>query len=196
MRILILAIVSTILLIPLSITLDRYISNQVLLLFLVFSIGYIVTPLVLAAVFGAIIDFILSPFRKETEFIDMQEALFLGDLEVNDYRIRRIVKVEQYDVEGNLYLLEINEDKTLCIIGQYLYPFEENLLFPSTKLRVFMNKNTENCYGFQCLGEKVTDIDNFESEDILNFEFYESLDGYQIIEMPIKEVKSKLLGNA
>ena len=85
----------------------------------------------------------------------METALLEGTLDVREYQVTEVVEIEEFEDEGYHYLFAIAPDKTLCLSGQYLPPYENLANFPSDKIRIFVNAEMNVCYGIQSIGDKI-----------------------------------------
>jgi hypothetical protein len=92
---------------------------------------------------------------KVPDVPDMAQALASGDLEVSNYVVRSVIEIEEIDDEGMFFLLDVGENLTLCLRGQYLYESTENGLFPASEIKVFWNKSLGFTYGVQGAGDKL-----------------------------------------
>ncbi|NOZ53009.1 MAG: hypothetical protein GXP08_07665 [Gammaproteobacteria bacterium] len=91
------------------------------------------------------------------EFDDISIALAEGTLEVTEYDVSSFIEIEENEgeEEGLHYLLSIGENQTLSLYGPYLYDAVDQGNFPSTKIRVFWNKNNGDTYGVIGIGTKL-----------------------------------------
>ncbi len=94
--------------------------------------------------------------RNEKSNIDsMSQALSNGELVVDEYEVKNAIEFEECEDEGMFYLLDVGDNRTLCLNGQYLYEPVENGIFPSSKLKLFWNKRFRITYGIECDGSKI-----------------------------------------
>lgn len=93
--------------------------------------------------------------RNDVEEDSMAQALARGELEVSIYSVKSVIEIEESDYDGMFFLLEVGENQTLCLRGQYLYESTERGFFPASDIKVFWNKNMEVTYGVEGGGEKI-----------------------------------------
>lgn len=100
-------------------------------------------------------NFLDRKLNKVTGVPDMAQALASGELEVSLYSVRSVIEIEEFDDEGMFFLLDVGENQTLCLRGQYLYEATERGLFPSPEIKVFWNNHLEFTYGVEGNGHKL-----------------------------------------
>lgn len=153
-RLLVVAMVSTFLLIPIAGYSSNIIKNEILLIIVSFISGYVIVPAILLK---------LWPEREginEVETLDL--ALEKGLIKTIEYSVDKVVEIEESEDEGLHYLMSISPDKTLSLFGQYLYPYGELDKFPSTKIRLFIHMGNNLCYGIECAGDKINEVDQLD----------------------------------
>jgi hypothetical protein len=95
------------------------------------------------------------PETKKRHPDAMYEALVNGTLSSADYSIEEAVEIEEYEDEGQHYLLDIGNAQTLSLSGQYLNSLVEAGKFSSSRIRVYWD-TAEGCtFGIECLGAKI-----------------------------------------
>ena len=90
-----------------------------------------------------------------SEVDDMTQALASGVLEVSEYSVKSVIEIEESDDEGMFFLLEVGDNQTLCLRGQYLYESTERGSFPSSQIKIFWNKGIGFSYGVEGNGTKL-----------------------------------------
>lgn len=93
--------------------------------------------------------------NDEKKTTDMEAALASGNLKISDFEIFAAIEIEEFEDEGVTYLLDIGENKTLCLTGQYLYEPIETGSFPSEKIRVLWHKTENFTFGIEFVGAKI-----------------------------------------
>ncbi len=154
LRLLIVAIVSTFLLIPIAGFSSNIIKNEILLFIVSFTTGYVIVPIILLR---------LWPEKQvSTELDTLDHALEKGLIATCEYSISEAVEIEEFEDEGLHYLLSISPTKTLSLFGQYLYAYSELSNFPSTRIRLFVHTKNNLCYGVECIGNKLEKVSTME----------------------------------
>ncbi|ARU28775.1 hypothetical protein [Cellvibrio sp. PSBB006] len=151
LRLLVVAAVSTFLLIPIAGYSSNIIKNEILLIIASFISGYVIVPAILLKLWPE------RQGRNEVETLD--SALESGLIKTVEYSVDQVVEIEEFEDEGLHYLMSISPNKTLSLFGQYLYPYGELENFPSTRIRLFIHTGNNLCYGIECAGDKITEID-------------------------------------
>lgn len=93
--------------------------------------------------------------NDEKEIDDMSQALAKGELQVDEYQVKDVIEIEEFEDEGLFFLLDVGENQTLCLRGQYLYEPVEKGIFPNSKIKVFWNNHFNQTYGVEGAGLKV-----------------------------------------
>lgn len=133
---------------------------------------------------------------KVSDIPDMAQALSLGELEVSSYSVRSIIEIEEQDDEGMFFLLEVGENQTLCLRGQYLYESTESGLFPSPEIKVFWNKRLGFTYGVEGNGNKLEPSQVLPPLSIDQWDFELMPEDREIINKNISEVVKAIEENA
>lgn len=188
LRLLIVAIVSTFLLIPIIGFSSNIIDNKVLLIVFSFFIGYVIVPIILLGLWPA------KPVAVKLD--TLQQALEKGQIMTRDYVISEAVEIEEYEDEGLHYLLSISPEKTLSLCGHYLHPYSELPNFPATKMRLFIHTENNLCYGIECVGSKLKPMRKIAPgpEGALDAEYIPS--DMEVIKRPLLNVVSAIQKNA
>lgn len=96
---------------------------------------------------AALFMYIVYPFmvlkflERHDEVDDMTQELASGLLEMSEYSVKSVIEIKEFDDEGMFFLLEVGENKTLCLRGQYLYECTDGGSFPSSEIKILWNKN-------------------------------------------------------
>jgi len=145
-RVLTIAVVCTLLLIPIAGYGSNIISNEPLLIAFTFGLGYVALPALFLR---------LWPVPPGEEAKTMQDALWNGELVAVEYEIVDAVQIEELEDEGLHFLLATSAGPTLSLSGQYLYGPVERKAFPSTAIRIFSNRESGLIYGIETLGPRL-----------------------------------------
>jgi hypothetical protein len=145
LRLISIAVVCTMLLIPIAGFSSNIISNGPLLIAVSFGLAYVAAPAVLLHIW---------PARTGQQHKSMQDALWDGELLSQEYRVSAVAEIEEVEDEGFHFLLSTNSGETLYLSGQYLYGAVERSEFPSESVRLFSNKKTGLRYGIEPGGPK------------------------------------------
>lgn len=146
-RILIIAIVSTFLLIPIAGYSSNIIKNDFLLIATSFFTGYVLIPILLMR---------LWPTSAEKEGAESFEtAMAKGKVKITEYDIFDVVMMEDEEDEELHILMSIAPSRTLSLAGAYLYPYAASKTFPSDKVRIVSNIHRNICYGIESVGNKI-----------------------------------------
>lgn len=148
LRLLVIAIVSTFLLIPIAGYSSNIIQNETLLIMTSVMTGYVIVPAILLKLWP------VSPSLPVND--TMFDTLMKGQLVSENYHVQQAVAIEEVDDEGLHYLLAVDSDKTLYLNGQYLYDPVERGEFPSTNIHVFRNRQTGSVFGIDPQGTPVS----------------------------------------
>jgi len=157
-RLIAIAVVCTMLLIPIAGFSSNIISNGPLLIAVSFGLAYLVIPAFLLHVW---------PPQEGKRCKSMQDALCDGELFTVEYEVREVVQIEETEDEGLHFLLATESGQTLFLSGQYLYGPVERRAFPSERLRAFSNRVTGARYGIEPVGRRLADwpvYDSFTSD--------------------------------
>jgi hypothetical protein len=152
------AVVCTLLLIPIAGFSSNIISNGPLLIAFTFTLGYVALPALLLR---------LWPEPQGQKEKSMQDALCDGDLVMAEHVVRDAAQIEELEDEGLHFLLATGTGQTLCLSGQYLYGPVERKSFPSTAVRIYKNRKSGVTYGIETLGSR---IDQWQTYDPFRLE--------------------------
>lgn len=95
------------------------------------------------------------PAGMAASFVSMEQALEHGQLAQETFEVNDVVSVLETEDEGLHFFLAIEPGRTLFLSGQYLYQPTESGAFPSTRIRVYWNKQSGATYGVECLGQSL-----------------------------------------
>jgi hypothetical protein len=95
------------------------------------------------------------PGRAPESPRSMELALDEGTLASAEFDISEIVEVQEWEDEGRTYLMDIGNNRTLFVSGQYLYGVVDSGRFPSTRIRLFWDEQQNLTFGVQCLGDRL-----------------------------------------
>lgn len=154
LRLIVIAVVCTMLLIPIAGFSSNIISNGPLLILVSFGLAYIVIPAYLLHIWPAL------PKRNP---LAIEAALWEGNLATTEYAVEEVVRIEESEDEGFHFLLAIENGETLFLSGQYLYSLVDRGLFPSERVRVFRNRVTGMLYGIEPAGSALKDWPTYEA---------------------------------
>ena len=159
LRLLIIAVVSTMLLIPIAGFSSNIITNEPILIVVSVGLGYVVIPVILLRLWPK------PKIKKGKEWKSIAEALEEGELLTIEHEVRDVAEIEEFEDEGLHFLLKIETGETLYLCGQYLYGIVERNEFPSCKVRLFTNKVTGQFYGIEPVGERITNWSRYTFTD-------------------------------
>lgn len=183
-RLLIIGLVSTLLLIPIAGFSSNVISNDIALIAVSFTLGYVVVPAILMQIWPA--------DRRPSEYVSMEMALAKGLVSTIECDVYEVVEIEEFEDEGLHYLMSISPNRTLSLFGQYLYPYQTNYNFPSDKIRVFYNSKDGYTYGIECIGSKVKNIKHIDSPSSSAWDAGVVPSDRQIVEMSLSDVLAQI----
>ncbi|WP_194868227.1 hypothetical protein [Pseudoalteromonas sp. PPB1] len=184
LRLIIVAIVSTFLLIPVAGFSSNIIGNEVLLVVISCFIGYVIVPIILLR---------LWPAKPATLTLDtLQQAIEKGHITTIEYAISEVVEIEEYEDEGLHYLLSISSEKTLSLRGHYLYPYSELPNFPATIMRLFVHTENNLCYGIECVGSNLGSVRKVTQASNAAVDAEVVPSDMEVIEKPISDVVSEI----
>ncbi len=184
LRLLIVAIVSTFLLIPIVGFLGNFIKNEILLIVVSFTAGYVIVPAILLK---------LWPERQSANDSDsLERALEKGLIEAREYSVLEAVEIAELEDEGLHYLLSISPARTLSLSGQYLYSYSELPNFPSATMRFFVHTKSNLCYGIECIGNRLDNVTRIKPASSEAWKAEIVPDDMEIVERPISEVVSQI----
>jgi hypothetical protein len=184
-RYLAIAVVCTLLLIPIAGYGSNIISNVGLLIAFTFGLGYVALPALLLKLWPTKVDRAVDQ--------PMSIALAEGNLVTTDYEATMVAELELDDIEdeGHHFLFAAAGGKTLYLAGEYVDQLVERGRFPAKRFRVFSNRVTGIVYGVEPIGEV---IDAWPVYGKLTRPADELLDNGRWYEQPMKELIEELGG--
>src|SRR5438105_14334284 len=147
LRLIIIATVCTLSLIPIAGYGSNIISNVALLIALTFALGYVALPALLLN---------LWPAKRQESVQSMELALAKGDLVVEEYRVSAAAELEEVEDEGAHFLLTTDTGRTLYLSGQYLYDPVGRKAFPCGHFRLYRHRLSGLVYGVEALADSLT----------------------------------------
>ena len=81
------------------------------------------------------------------------------------------MRVEEFEDEGSSYYLKLDDGSVLFLSGQYLYEYEDQGSFPSTRVAVTRAPESKIVLDIECLGQPLpvrAQRPPFTREDHLN----------------------------
>jgi hypothetical protein len=180
-RLVAIAIVSTVLLIPIAGFASNITSNKLLLIVVSFGTSYVLIPMLLLR---------LWPAERSAVEDSIATALWSGELLTTEYTVHEVVEVEEVEDEGFHFLLSTGENETLFLSGQYLYGLVEQHKFPSSQLRVFRHRTKGHAYGIEPIGSamkswRCLSCANLESVNV-------NLEDGQLVSKPLDALVAEL----
>lgn len=154
LRLIVIAVVCTLSLIPIAGYGSNIISNTVLLIALTFALGYIALPALLLN---------LWPEKRQEPVQSMEQGLAKGDLIVEEYRVSTAAELEVVEDEGVHFLLTTNAGRTLYLSGQYLYDPVGRKAFPCGHFRLYRDRLSGLVYGVEALTDSFTAWPKFDT---------------------------------
>jgi hypothetical protein len=182
-RLIAIAVICTMLLIPIAGFSSNIISSGPLLIAVSCGLAYFVIPVYLLR---------LWPSQKEKKLKSMSDALWDGELQTVEYKVCAIAQIEETEDEGLHFLITTEAGQTLSLLGQYLYGPVERSAFPSERVRLFKNSVSGQLYGIEPIGQRIQSwpiFDPFTGEQV-QAEF--TIQDGQVYSMSIAEIISKL----
>lgn len=183
LRLFAIAVVCTMLLIPIAGFSSNMISNEPLLIAVSFGLAYLVIPAYLLHIW---------PARRAKKPKSMSDALWDGELQTDEYKICAAVQIEEVEDEGLHFLLATDSGKTLALSGQYLYGLVERRVFPSERVRVFKNILTGQIYGIEAVGQRLANWSIYDSFTYGKVQSAITIEDGMFYQMSIDEIISKL----
>ena len=182
-RLIAIAAVCTLLLIPIAGFSSNIISNGPLLIAVSVALAYFVIPI-----------FILRawPARKVKKLKSMSSALWDGELQTDEHRVFAVAQIEETEDEGLHFLVTTEPGQTLSITGQYLYGPVERKAFPSEGFRLFKNSVTGQIYGIEPLGRPIMSWPIFDPFTIGQVQSDLLIEDGKFYAMSIDEIIAKL----
>lgn len=155
-RLITIAAICTMLLIPIAGFSSNIISNGPLLIIVSFGLAYIVIPAYLLHIWPA------NPEPKQKP-LSIETALWVGDLATTEYEVEDVAQIEEDEDEGFHFLVATKGGETLFLSGQYLYNLVDREFFPSERVRVFRNRVTGMTYGIESSGRQLNDWPTYKA---------------------------------
>lgn len=155
-RLITIAAICTMLLIPIAGFSSNIISNGPLLIIVSFGLAYIVIPAYLLHIWPA------EPKLKQ-KLPSLETALWEGNLATTEYEVEGVAQIEEAEDEGFHFLVATKGGETLFLSGQYLYNLVDRDFFPSERVRVFRNRVTGMTYGIEPSGGHLKDWPTYEA---------------------------------
>lgn len=153
-RIIAIAVVCTMLLIPIAGFSSNIISNGPLLIVVSFGLAYVIIPAYLLHIW---------PVEPKQKPLSVETALWEGNLATTEYEVGDVAQIEETEDKGFHFLVATKGGKTLFLSGQYLYNLVDRKLFPSERVRVFRNRVTGMPYGIEPAGSPLKDWPAYEA---------------------------------
>jgi hypothetical protein len=134
------------------------------------------------------------PEPKRLKEDTMYEAIEAGVLSSQEYEIKEAVEITEFEDEGCHYLLDIRNNKTLVLAGQYLYAAVESGKFPSSKIRIYWHSTEGYTFGIECLGNNILTSRTIEpKEEIIENSM---LADRELLDQPLVKVVELIGSNA
>ncbi len=182
-RLIAIAVVCTMLLIPIAGFSSNIISNVPLLIAVSFGLAYFVIPIYLLR---------LWPSQKTKKLKSMSDALWDGELQTVEYKVCAIAQIEEAEDEGLHFLIATETGQTLSLSGQYLYGPVERKAFPSEGVRLFKNSVSGQLYGIEPIGQRVLSWPIYDPFTVGQVQAQLTIEDGQVYPMSIEEIISKL----
>jgi len=182
-RLIAIAVVCTMLLIPIAGFSSNIISSGPLLIAVSFGLAYFVIPAYLLRIW---------PSQKAKKLKSMSDALWDGELKTVEYKVCAVAQIEETEDEGLHFLVTTETGQTLSLSGQYLYGPVERKAFPSEGVRLFKNTVTGQLYGIEPFGQRVKSWPIYDPFTAGQVQTELSIEDGQFYPMSIEEIISKL----
>jgi hypothetical protein len=181
-RLIAIAAICTMLLIPIAGFSSNVISNGPLLIFVSFGLAYLAIPAYLLHIW---------PAQKSPKGKSMQDALWDGELATIEHQVSEVAQIEEVEDEGLHFLVHTSNGETLYLSGQYLYGPVERKSFPSDRVRVFTNRSNGVRYGIEPIGPLMKSWTVYESPNLETGSALSTLEDGQIYRQTIAELAAK-----
>jgi hypothetical protein len=182
-RLIVIAVVCTMLLIPIVGFSSNIISSGPLLIAVSFGLAYFVIPVYLLR---------LWPSQKVKKLKSMSDALWDGELQTVEYKVCAIAQIEESEDEGLHFLIATESGQTLSLSGQYLYGPVERMVFPSEGVRLFKNSVSGQLYGVEPTGQRIQSWPIYDPFTVGRVQTDLTIEDGQFYPMSIEEIISKL----
>jgi len=182
-RLIAIAVVCTMLLIPIAGFSSNIISSGPLLIAVSFGLAYFVIPVYLLRIW---------PARKANALKSMSDALWDGELETLTYKVCAVAQIEETEDEGLHFLVTTESGQTLSLSGQYLYGPVERKIFPSEGVRLFKNTVTGQLYGVEPFGKQIQGWPIYDPFTVGQVSSELTIEDGQFYSMSIEEIITKL----
>jgi len=182
-RLIAIAVVCTMLLIPIAGFSSNIISSVPLLIAVSCGLAYFVIPVYLLR---------LWPSQKVKKLKSMSDALWDGELQTVEYKVCAIAQIEETEDEGLHFLIATETGQTLSLSGQYLYGPVERKAFPSEGVRLFKNSVSGQLYGIEPIGQRVLSWPIYDPFTVGQVQAQLTIEDGQFYPMSIEEIISKL----
>ena len=182
-RLIAIAVVCTMLLIPIAGFSRNIISSDPLLIAVSCGLAYFVIPAYLLHIW---------PSKGAKQFKPMADALLDGELQTVDYKVCAIAQIEEAEDEGLHFLVTTETGQTLSLSGQYLYGPVERKVFPSEGVRLFRNVATGELYGIEPVGQRIEAWPIYDPFTVGQVQTENFIEDGRLYSMPIEEIIAKL----
>lgn len=182
-RLIAIAVICTMLLIPIAGFSSNIISSGPLLIAVSFGLAYFIIPIYLLRIW---------PSQKAKKLKSMSDALWDGELQTVDYKVRAIAQIEETEDEGLHFLVATETGQTLSLSGQYLYGPVERQVFPSEGVRLFKNAITGQLYGIEPVGQRIHGWPIYDPFTVGQVQTELTIEDGQFYPMSIEEIIAKL----
>jgi hypothetical protein len=125
------------------------------------------------------------PTKVKAGLPSMSRALAAGELAEMDFDVSAAVALEESEDEGLHYFLQVAEDRTLFLSGQYLYEPVDAGRFPSTKIRLYWHRTAGITYGVQCLGTPLPPLSTVTASTDIGMERADRPEDRQVLEQSL-----------
>ena len=183
LRLIAIAVICTMLLIPIAGFSSNIISSGPLLIAVSFGLAYFVIPAYLLRIW---------PAQKRSKVKSMQDALWQGELVTVEHQVSQVAQIEEIEDEGFHFLLTTERGDTLFLSGQDLYGPVERKNFPSQKVRVFTNRASGLRYGIEPVGPPLESWPVYESLNLEHLRSSDTLEDGNYYRESIPELVAKL----
>lgn len=181
-RLIAIAVICTMLLIPIAGFSSNIISGGPLLIAVSFGLAYVVIPAYLLHIW---------PARKRNNVKSMQDALWQSELVTVEHQISQVAQIEEMEDEGFHFLVATERDETLFLSGQDLYGPVDRKSFPSQRVRVFTNKVSGLRYGIEPVGQALESWPVYEPFNLEQMRSSDTLEDGKYYKESIPEIVAK-----
>lgn len=131
-RLIAIAVLCSLLIVPVGWAVSRVVVNEIVSLTLTVLLGYVILPGILLAIWPD--PWGRPPIRDERDR--------LVEIVVTEYAVCDAIVINGFEDEGDILLLELRSGQTLCLFGQYLWEFLEAKTLPAQSMRVRRDRQT------------------------------------------------------